>query len=450
MATTATTEGSGVRVTSLAIESLAYGGDAIAHLEDGRTAFVSGAVPGDVVSVEIVEERERFVRARTLEVVTPSPDRVSPPCPYFGQCGGCSWQHVSYPAQLHAKRRAVVDALSRIGHVIDAESLVAETVPSSLEYGYRNKVELVVDSGTGRPRLGFHRASSAEIIAVDECLLLPKPLRKAPKALGGALRYIAGDQDLGLTRVALRVAAHTKDVEVALWGAPGPFPRRAVSTTIGAALKSTSLVRVMTKGPAKERRIAGVEVLSGKGHWRERIGGLTMTISAPSFFQVNTRAAEKLVSIVRDALQPDGSDRVLDLYAGAGTFTLPLAQSAGEVVAVESASSAVRDLRRNLETSELWAEVIGGDAVRELPDVGHIDSAVVDPPRSGLHPDAARALAATSARTIAYVSCDPATLARDSAALMNCGYRLVSATPVDMFPQSFHVETVAVFHASAR
>ncbi len=433
---------------SLSIESLAYGGDGIARLEDGRTAFVSGAVPGETVAAEIIEEHQRFVRARTVEVVDASPERVAPPCPYFGMCGGCAWQHVSYAAQLVAKRAAVVDALTRIGHVTEAEETVAPVVASPDQYGYRNKIELVVDMSSGRLRLGYHRASSAEVIEIDECLLLPKAHYKAPKALGGALRYLAGEQDLGLERVALRTAANTKDVEVALWGTPGAFPRKAAATTLGSAIKSTSLVRVMTKGSPKERRIAGVEVLSGKGHWKERLLGTPMAISAPSFFQVNTKVAEKLVQLVVEALAPDGSDRVLDLYAGAGTFTLPLARLAGEVVAIESAGSAVRDLRRNLEHADLWADVIGGDAVTELRSLGHIDSAVVDPPRSGLHPDAARALAATGARTIAYVSCDPATLARDVSALTECGYALVSATPVDLFPQSFHIETVAVFHRS--
>ena len=436
-------------MTTLSILSLAYGGEAIARLDDGRTAFVAGGCPGDTVTVEITEDRERFVRARVTEILTPSPDRITPPCPYFGVCGGCTWQHVSASAQLHAKRRAVVDALTRIGHVADAETLVSETVASPSEYGYRNKVELVVDSSSGRPRLGFHRTGSSEVVAVDECLLLPKSARRAPKALGGALRYIAGEQDLGLTRVALRIGAHTKDVEIALWGEPGPFPRKAVATTLNSALKSTSMVRVLSKGPAKERRVSGVEVLSGKGFWRERLLGHTMFISAPSFFQVNTAAAEKLVSLVIGALDVDGSDRVLDLYAGAGTFTLPLAAAVGEVVAVESAGSAVRDLRRNLEAGELWADVIGGDAVRELSNIGHVDAAVVDPPRVGLHADAAAALAATRAATIVYVSCDPATLARDTVALTASGYALTSATPVDLFPQTYHVETVAVFERDA-
>ena len=286
----------------------------------------------------------------------------------------------------------VVDALTRIGHLANAEDLVAPTVASPAQYGYRNKVELVIDVSTGRPRLGFHRAGSEEFVQVEECLLLPEKYRRAPKALGGALRYIAGEQDLGLTRVGIRVGANTKDVEVALWGAPGPFPRRPVATTLGQALRMTSLVRVLVKGTAKERKIAGVEVLSGKGLWRERLLGETMMVSAPSFFQVNTRAAELLVTLALEALDPDGSDRVLDLYAGAGTFTLPLAERSGEVVAVESASSAVRDLRRNLEDEGMYADVIGGDAGRELPAIGRVDLALVDPPRSGLQAEAVDAL----------------------------------------------------------
>ena len=430
---------------TLDIESLAYGGDAIAHLEDGRTAFVHGAVPGDTVEAEILEDRGRFVRAEAVRVLTPSPHRVEAPCPYFGVCGGCSWQNVAYPTQLDAKRRMVVDALTRIGHLPAADDLVAQTVPSPAQYGYRNKVEFVVDTSSGRPRLGFHRAGSEEFVQVEECLLLPEKYRRAPKALGGALRYIAGEQDFGLTRVALRVGTNTRDAEVALWGAPGPFPRRPVATTLGQALRTTSLVRVLVKGPAKERKIAGVEVLSGKGAWRERLLGTTMTVSAPSFFQVNTRAAESLVSLALDALRADGSDRVLDLFAGAGTFTLPLAEKAGEVVAVESASSAVRDLRRNLEDEELWADVIGGDAGRELAAIGHVDLALVDPPRAGLTTETIEALARTSARRIAYVSCDPATLARDAKALAESGYTLARATPIDMFPQTYHVETLALF-----
>lgn len=427
------------------IVSLAYGGDAIGRLHDGRTAFVSGGCPGDVVEIEITEERDRFVRARVVNVVQPSPDRVSPPCPYFGVCGGCTWQHVSYEAQLVAKRSAVVDALSRIGSIAAAESLVEPTVASPAQYGYRNKIELVTDPESSRPRLGYHRAGSDEVVPVDECLLLSKGLRKIPKALTGALRYLAGESDLGLQRVGVRTATHTKDLEIALWTSPGPFPRAAAARTLGQAARTSSLVRVLVKGNTKTRKVSGVEVLSGRGHWRERLGDMQYAISAPSFFQVNTRVAEKLVNLVIECLEPDGSDRVLDLYAGAGTFTLPLSEASGEVIAVESAGSAVKDLRRNLEANQLWADVVGGDAAREVSELGHFDLAVVDPPRAGLAPEVISALGSVGPRALAYVSCDPATLARDAKRLASSGFRLARAIPVDLFPQTFHIETVAIF-----
>ena len=428
----------------LRIESLAYGGDGVAHLADGRAAFVREGCPGDAVDAEVFEDHGRFVRARISRIIEPSADRVAAPCPYFGVCGGCAWQHVSAEAQGRAKRRAVVDALLRIGGIADAEQRVAELVASGSQYGYRNKIELVAEHTAKGLRLGYHKAGSDKVVPVDSCMLLPPSHAKTPKALAGALRYLSGSQELGLRRVGLRVARNKKDVEIALWTDPGPFPRRPAATTLGQAVKSTSIVRVLVKGADKERKVTGVEVLAGNGFWRERLLGKTMMISAPSFFQVNTQAAESLVSIVLDALAADGTDRVLDLYAGAGTFTLPLAEVAGEVVAVEAASSAVKDLRRNLDDSGLYADVIGGDAARELAQLGHLDAVLVDPPRSGLLPEAISGLAASDARTIVYVSCDPSTLARDTKSLAAHGYVLDSATPVDLFPQTYHVETVAV------
>jgi 23S rRNA (uracil1939-C5)-methyltransferase len=432
-------------VTELHIESLAYGGDSVAHLEDGRAAFVRGGCPGDIVDAEIIEDHGRFVRAELRTVLTPSADRVAAPCPYFGVCGGCSWQHVSAGAQLSAKRQAVVDALTRIGRIPNADRIVAPTVASPRDYGYRNKIELVARTGPGGLRLGFHKAGSDELVPIDSCLLLPPKFQKTPKALSGALRYLSGGQDLGLRRVGLRVAANTRDVEIALWTEPGPFPRKAAATTLGRALRSSSIVRVLAKGPDKERKVAGVEVLAGHGFWKERLLGRTMTVSAPSFFQVNTAAAEVLIGLTLEAIGADGSDRVVDLYAGAGTFTLPLSETAGDVIAVEAASSAVRDLRRNLEDNQLWADVVGGDALRELREIGAVDALLVDPPRSGLADGVIDAIAHTKARIVAYVSCDPATLARDAKALAEAGYELVSATPVDLFPQTYHVETVAKF-----
>ena len=205
-------------------------------------------------------------------------------------------------------------------------------------------------------------------------------------------------------------------------------------------------MRVLAKGTEAERKVAGVEVLAGNGFWRERLGGRTMTVSAPTFFQVNTLAAEALVELAVAALQPDGTDRVVDLYAGAGTFTLPLAEAAGDVVAVEAASSAVRDLRRNLEDSGLWAEVVGGDALRELRGARLASTRCSSIPREPDLPSKpsprSRALAREplpTSRAIRRRS------ARDAKSLESAGYRLEAATPVDLFPQTFHVETVAKF-----
>lgn len=434
---------------TIRIDTLANGGDAVGRLPDGRVAFVSGGCPGDVVEAAVTEDKGRFIRARVETVTEPSPDRVSAPCPYFGACGGCQWQHVGYGAQLAAKREIVVDSLARIGGIDHAESLVAPTVPSATEYGYRNKIELVADPGSPRVTLGYHRPASPTILPVELCLLLPKRLQKAPKALTGALRYAAGDRDLGISRIGLRAARHTRDVEIAVWTPPGPFPRPTAARTLGQALQSTSLVRVLYKGPLKERAVSKVEVLSGRGHWRERLHGHQFAVSAPSFFQTNTPAAEKLVDLVIAALEPDGTDRVVDLYAGAGTFTLPLAELSGEVVAIEAYGSSVRDLRRNLEANQSWAEVVGGDAAREIADVGRFDLAVVDPPRAGLASAVVTALGHAAPRAIAYVSCDPATLARDAHRLAEVGFALTQATPVDLFPQTYHVETVARFERSS-
>lgn len=427
----------------LDIESLAYGGDAIAHMPDGRVAFVRGGCPGDRVEVEIVAEHPRRVEAAVTRVVTASPDRVEPPCPYFGTCGGCQWQHVAYSAQLTAKRQAVVDALTRIGGVTN-KSLIAETVPSPKEYGYRNKIEMVVGDSDRGLSLGFTAAGSHDLVPVDSCLLLPSRMRKAPKALRGTLRYASGSEDLGLKRVALRVAANSHDVEVALWTRPGPFPRSLVARALGDSLKPTSIVRVLVKEEKGPRAISNVEVLKGKGAWRERIDGRGMLVSAPSFFQVNTGAAEELVSRAVNALDPDGTDRVLDLYAGVGTFTLPIAERAGETVAIESSRHALGDLRRNAEAAEVWVDIVPGDASRELKAAGAFTRVLVDPPRVGLSDEAVHGLIATRAERIVYVSCDPATLARDVKRLAEGGYELSSATPVDLFPQTYHVETIAV------
>lgn len=427
----------------LHIDGLAHGGAGVGRAEDGRVVFVTGACPGDVLDVEVVTDHGRYLDGAIASIGTPSPDRRNAPCPYFGACGGCQWQHIAYGAQAAAKRTQVVDSLARIGRIEGVE--VAETLSGPKPYGYRNRLEMRVgQDANARPVLGLTAAGSDRIVPIDACLLLPDRARKAPKAITGALRYLSGRADFEIDRVALRVATHTRDLEVDLWGPPGAFPRQAVARTLADAVKPTCVTRVLVKDDPKHRADLKVEVLSGPGHWREKLAGHSFRVSAPSFFQVNTAAAELLVATVMELADVDGSDRVLDLYAGVGTFTLPLAEKAGELVAIEGAGSSVRDLNANIEAAGAWADVMPGDASRALADAGTFDVVVVDPPRAGMTPAVLRALVSAKARRICYVSCDPATLARDAKALAEAGYSLVSATPIDLFPQTWHVETVAL------
>lgn len=430
------------------IERLGYSPDSIAHLPDGKTVFIPGGVPGDTVRISIEEERDRFSRGKILEVLESSSNRVAKPhCPYAGICGGCPWAFVERAFQLEAKRANVVDSLVRIGHMDaeQAEELVSPIVDVGPAVGYRNKIELDVSARKGRTTIGMHAAGTSDVIKVDACPLLDSSSKKAVKALSGALGYLSGSQDLRLERVGIRTSKRTGDTEVALWTEAGAFPRGHVAKVISDALPVTSISRVMSKGPKAARRIAGVEGLSGKGHWTERILDETMHISAPSFFQVNTRGAEALVRCVLEGLDVQDDDEAMDLYCGAGTFTLPLARRAGFVSAVESYGPAVRDLRRNLERAGIDnVDAIGGDAGLEFPDTD-ADVIVVDPPRAGLAKEVVEKLSAQPARAIAYVSCDPATLARDLARFEQIGsFAPTSVVPHDLFPQTFHVETVCL------
>ena len=427
------------------VERLSYGPDSIAHDAEGKTLFVTGGVPGDVVRARIVESRARFGRAVVDEVVEPSSLRVASPCPFASVCGGCPWSCIERQAQLDAKRTSVVDALVRIGH-FDAdgvESLVGDCLAPSEPWGYRNKVELAFARHGRQAVLGMHGPGEAGIVRVDRCLLLDRKHQGLVKSASGALGYLAGSHGLDLERVGIRASERTGSVEVALWTSPGPFPRSQVARVLSDAGRPTSVVRVMTKGPSKARRVAGVECLLGAGFWEERIGDERMRLSAPSFFQVNTKGAEALVRLVLEALDPRPDDIAMDLYSGAGTFTLPLARRCSFVDAVESYGPAVRDLRRNLDAASASnVEAIGGDADQEFPE-DEADVIVVDPPRAGLAEGVIERLCAQPARAIAYVSCDPATLARDLSRFVALGrFAPRSVTPVDLFPQTFHVETV--------
>jgi 23S rRNA (uracil1939-C5)-methyltransferase len=424
------------------IESLAYTGTGVAHLHDGRVVFVEDALPGDRVRLRITEEHPRFLRAAIEALAEPSPARVEAPCPHHALCGGCGLQHLAYPEQLRWKRRFVVDALERIGSIDAADFLVSDTVASPATWGYRNKVELEPCWQNNKLRLGFHAKGSSDVVPVERCMLIAQRYAGLPAQLAGVLGYVLKDTDSALKRIGIRVSQTTGDLELALWMEAGPCNRSFVARVLNDSLKTTSLVRVLTAGAAEKRDIRKVEVLAGRGHWRENLGEFRYRVSAPSFFQTNTPVAKLLTERVLTALEPDDK-RAADLYSGVGTFTLPLAKRARQVTAIEMAGSSVRDLRRNLAEHKLEAEVLGGDVERELPSCGKIDCAVVDPPRCGLSPNTSRAILNAAPSTLVYVSCDPGTLARDIKGFTKEGYRLLEATPFDLFPQTWHIETVA-------
>lgn len=466
---------------TLEVERMTYGPDAIAHREDGKTVFVGGAIAGDVVEAEVVEDGPKFCRANITRIVKPSPNRIIPTWALAPTLDGCPWAVMARPTQLEAKRANVVDALTRIGHFSseNAEKLVQPCEAPSKEWGYRNKVELGFARKGNKVAVGMHAANSLTpqmamqwaqhegksngarrrkgkgaalpfqavngIVKVDECPLLDEPFQGLVRSVGGAVGFLASSRDLDFERIGIRASSRTGQVEVALWTSPSPFPRAQAVRVIRDATQGavTSIVRVMTKGPSKARKIAGIETLDGRGHWEERLDREHMIISAPSFFQVNTKGAERLQRLVMDALDPQPEDEAMDLYCGAGTFTLPLARRTAWVSAVESYGPAVRNLRRNLDDAGIAnADPIGGDANLEFPDTD-ADIIVVDPPRAGLAPEVVDKLSEQPARAIAYVSCDPATLARDLARFVEKGtFHPEQITPVDLFPQTFHVETV--------
>lgn len=433
----------------ITIESMAYGADAVGHV-DGKAIFVAGGVPGDVVEARVVSSGKSFDRAVVEQVVEPSPDRVAPRCPYADVCGGCPWSNMTYEAQLHAKHRNVCESLERIGKLSrsDIDRLVAPIEAPGEPWGYRNKIELGVTPTPRGIALGMHpRQDDAGVVPVDRCLLLPKAHQKLPRSVAGALRFLGASRNLGLERVGMRVSTRTNQVEVALWTDPAAFPRNEVGRVITDAAHPTSIVRVMVKDKSGARKIAGVERLEGRGGWEEKIAGGLMRVSAPSFFQVNTAGADRLVELVLAGLEPQEGEVAADLYCGAGTFTLPLARVCDEVVAIESYGPAVRDLKRNLADNDLEdvVDAVGDDAARQLDVLEDVDLVVVDPPRAGLERSVVDALSESPARTVAYVSCDPATLARDLAAFAENGaLHPVRITPVDLFPQTFHVETVTI------
>lgn len=431
----------------ITITGLSHGPAAVGRSRSGKVIFVPYACPGDSVEVDIVKESKSFCEGIVRSIVSKSPNRIKPACPFFEQCGGCSWMHISYDMQLKAKRDDVVNQLSRIGGVSreKAEQLVEECRPSKKTLGYRNKLELASGFDKhGNFQVGFHQVGSSTIATPKSCPLAAAGIEKAPKALRGALSYLQGKTDLGIYRIGIRRSVRTNHTEIALWTPPQAFPRKIAVDTLSSALKNTSIVRVLAD-PGKARKVKKVEVLSGNGFWEEKLADHRFMVSAPSFFQVNTPQAEAMIQEAVHELSLSQHSVAADLYCGVGSFTLPLAKACEAVFAVEAASSAVKDLRRNTQINNVTnVEVIGGDSAHELKELGSLDALVVDPPRSGLAESTPKTIAKVAPNRLVYVSCNPSTWARDIARLASEGYALKKAIPYDLFPQTYHVETLSI------
>lgn len=379
------------KTLDLTVESLAAGGDGVGRAPDGRAVFVPFTAPGDRVRVGVVAERGRFLRGEVAELLAPGPARSDPLCPVFGSCGGCAWQHLDYAAQLAAKLGILEDALRRIGHLEPPQPVAVHASPSP--YGYRCRARVLVRGG----RVGFRRRRSHAPCPVRRCPILLPALDAPLAAL--ADRPPARDGDWQLC------AGSDGEVDVS------PLPA------------------------------------AGPGRIRVDVGGDRIEVSSGGFVQANALLRGALAEAVWDAA---GSGEVgLELFAGAGFFSLGLARRFGRFLAVESEPRAAADLRRNLGAAGIGSaevmtqpveDALAGPLLRDLRP----DAVVLDPPRTGLPPGAGRALAALAAERIVYVSCDPATLARDLGLLADAGHGLRSLALFDLFPQTPHVEALAL------
>jgi 23S rRNA (uracil1939-C5)-methyltransferase len=388
----------------LKLTQMAYGGAAIGRHE-GKVFFVPYGIPGETVAVEVETEKKSLAWARLDEVLVASPDRVEPPCPHFGptRCGGCQWQHIRGEAQLAFKTEIVREQLARLGGIRDAEVKPARAAGDF--WGYRNHVQLH-PSPTG---LGYVATDGRRIEPITVCPIM-HPL------VAGLFRDCAPSWEGTLERLLLRAGVNTGEKMAIAQMIDG----RSIATT-------------------------------GRDHFFEEVSGLRFRISAGSFFQVNTAGAGAMVEIVRQYLAPRPAGRVLDLYCGVGLFTLAVAGQVREVTAVEAERCAAADAGFNVEAAGLDnVTVIEGDAAGALaavrPSVGAV---IVDPPRTGCGWAVLRKLAALRPARLVYVSCDPATFARDAKALVASGYRLAEVQPIDLFPQTFHIETVSLFSSGA-
>jgi 23S rRNA (uracil1939-C5)-methyltransferase len=384
------------------VEKLVYGGDGLARL-DGRVVLTPFVLPGELVRASAEQEKPGLIRARTLEVLQPAPERIAAPCPYFARCGGCHYQHAPYELQLAAKREILIEELRRLGKIeppAEIDTLSADP------WRYRNRVQLHFEDG----RLGYREARSRKLCAIDHCPISSPKVNEVIGALNSMVRDARWPRFLR----SLEVFTDESGVQINVLESDRPVARRFFEWC----------------GEAIPGMVEGA--LDYQGRFR---------VSRNAFFQVNRHLLDPLVET---AIAGAEGESAVDLYAGVGLFTLPLASRFARVTAVESGSAAARDLEFNAaRAGHTNIEVRQGDADAYLLALENAPSlALLDPPRAGLGKTAVRRLAELRPAAIVIVACDPSTLARDLAGLTAAGYAITRMTLVDLFPQTYHLETV--------
>ena len=426
----------------LRIESLAHGGAGVAHHE-GMAIFVPGTVPSDLVEAEITEIARRFARARLLSVVEPSPSRVAPQCAHFSECGGCDWQMMDYAAQLKAKTEIVRDCLVRIGRFPDPPLL--DILPAPQVWRYRNKAEFAVGEFAGRKVVGYLRPGSHQALPISECAL-QHPINI--KLLHTMQELLACPGAPALVQVIGRVSFATNQA-LAILVTPGEIAELH-SLLEPLCTRLPELVGVL--GATTKRRPlpyrSRAASLWGRTWLLEQVGAWQFRVSADSFLQINSPQNLCLLETVIAESTVPAKPVMLDGYCGVGMFTVPLGANSKTIHAVEANEVTLHDLRHNLDRYRLHhAHPWSGRVERILPRLAdrgvRAQVLVLDPPRSGCGNVALIAAVRLDPQRIIMISCDPATLARDLRLLSDLGYELEKVIPVDLFPQTWHVECVA-------
>jgi 23S rRNA (uracil1939-C5)-methyltransferase len=420
----------------ITIEKLIYGGEGLAH-HDGSTVFVPFVLPAEKVSAATVEQKKKFIRARMERLLDPSPERAAARCPHFAVCGGCDYQHIPYELQLRYKTEILRETLRRIGRVEWTGEIAAHASPP---WAYRNRAQWKVrplgEDGAGGMGIGYFRANSTALCVVEDCSILSPLLLKSLLAL----RAAAAGGMLPRELREIEAFAGANDSKLLVTATFAGFPARAqeFADKLRATLPETE--SLLFHDPTRERM-----ELDGPGSVETEAAGLTYRVGHFSFFQVNRFLADELVRTVVEG-EPEGR-LALDLFAGVGLFSMPLAKRFARVVAVEANPAAARDLEANtsgkVARSGRAIEVRAADVEQFLAKYKEKPGLVLlDPPRAGLTPGTIKHLARVAPARITYISCDPPTLARDLAAFLKSGYEISAVHLFDLFPQTFHMEAV--------